>query len=1253
MKTASATKTKRSLALIPALLLVIMETGLARCSASPQLIYTNGFSSNAGSEWSVTNITSPTFGEKFLGPLGLQTVRLTLTNLLPHQRIRLSFDLYILGSWDGNDTQYGPDIWGCRVQGGTNFLRTTFAYSGGQKRQAYPGAYPGGDYPTGTGALLTNTLYGGDFIYRFLFEADHSSNSVAIEFYGENLQQIEDESWGLDNVSVHVFPSAPTITIPPALSNFIPAGETFTLQFAVGGLLPIQLQWRYNNTNINGATNSALILTNVGAGNSGFYSLYATNSFGSVTSAPVYLQVVSANGDEDGDGVDNITEFRIGTRIDHADTDGDGLSDYDELFVFGTNPLEKDTDGDGMPDGWEVQNGLNPRINDANDDADFDGLSNSQEYQYSLANTNTPFNPRNGYSRGLGLSDYEIFTGGQKTNRFFYDRTDRLVGEESSRGISLAYQYDGDGNPARYTVLSRAAETNGLPVLWRFLNGLTNNTSPYFDSDGDGWTDYQEWKAGSSPTNALSTPNLLGNPGINIASLVLPFTPSNFVVGVGQLDGIGAEEIVIGADGNPGTNTNFLLVLTETSSGWSTQRVDVGSFGITSIAVGQVTNRPSAAIYVGLRGTTNGSGRVMEFTSNGGFWQSNMVALSTNQAAFVLGVRGSDILISLATSNSPDGSLSAANFSTNWIVRPLLANVAHRGLGTVADLMANRTGFRLLDSGGVELTFAPPLPANATYWAGSGSAYFLTPTQSDWITAQSYAQQFGGNLVTIDSLAENNWLTTNFGVQAWIGFYRKTLADPYIWISGSPSTFTNWAAGEPQNFEFYTAIEANGQWRDYQVPLNIFPGIIEVPVRSLSEPSTAHTFNWRGSSLTSGFLRATNGSSIFYTFTDDKNANGLIDFGDDFVTAEYLVGGTNASLLTLSRQPIAALTLAQSYGLDSVNFLNASNEVFFTGEPDGQVFAWTATGTNPLQRQLFSAQNGGKAWHALAGVKRLGSGEGLIGLRVDPINQTRCDVILWPPQSVLPQTAGIVQTPPAAAVLPQTNILGSLAALRVRLWDAEGNASTPYLQYQFSGATNWQNATLTALDGAPYSSSNRVATLPTGVNHSLTWNVMGDLGGNVVTNVLLRARAQDFSLLGDWSPSTPFQINMNQDSNSNGIPDWWELQYFGNLSQTTNGDFDHDGVSNFVEYIADTNPTDPNSYPRISGAQRVPNGIRIDWQAGTQARQTLQTSLTLNPTNQVWLNVWTNQPPTSISSSYTDSLSTNGMRFYRIRFERP
>jgi hypothetical protein len=72
-------------------------------------------------------------------------------------------------------------------------------------------------------------------------------------------------------------------------------------------------------------------------------------------------------------------------EICHPDSDRDGLDDYDEVYIWDTNPRDRDTSGDGMPDGEVVRLRefgeppewyacLNPRIADANND----GTSNQQ-----------------------------------------------------------------------------------------------------------------------------------------------------------------------------------------------------------------------------------------------------------------------------------------------------------------------------------------------------------------------------------------------------------------------------------------------------------------------------------------------------------------------------------------------------------------------------------------------------------------------------------------------------------------------------------------------------------------------------------------------------------------------------------------------------------------------------------------------------------------------------------------------------------
>lgn len=64
--------------------------------------------------------------------------------------------------------------------------------------------------------------------------------------------------------------------------------------------------------------------------------------------------------DRDRDGIHKDEEATFGSSDQRVDTDSDGLSDYEEVFVWFTNPARVDTDGDGVADGAEVPQGRSP-----------------------------------------------------------------------------------------------------------------------------------------------------------------------------------------------------------------------------------------------------------------------------------------------------------------------------------------------------------------------------------------------------------------------------------------------------------------------------------------------------------------------------------------------------------------------------------------------------------------------------------------------------------------------------------------------------------------------------------------------------------------------------------------------------------------------------------------------------------------------------------------------------------------------------
>lgn len=83
--------------------------------------------------------------------------------------------------------------------------------------------------------------------------------------------------------------------------------------------------------------------------------------------------VCDADEDTDSDNIANIKEIELGTYPLEADSDGDGLNDYDELYIYFTDPLKCDTDYDGVLDNDEILLGLNPNEQDTDNDGVKDG----------------------------------------------------------------------------------------------------------------------------------------------------------------------------------------------------------------------------------------------------------------------------------------------------------------------------------------------------------------------------------------------------------------------------------------------------------------------------------------------------------------------------------------------------------------------------------------------------------------------------------------------------------------------------------------------------------------------------------------------------------------------------------------------------------------------------------------------------------------------------------------------------------------
>jgi hypothetical protein len=213
--------------------------GVAR--AADQTVYQNDFETAVGPGWTFTGgapliSTSPN-GRRFLGEdptrgFGQGTATLSLTGLPTHSSVQVSFQLYIINTWDGSSGAFnnGPDFFRFGVTGSSPALDTTFSNQPGGEQ-----SFPVENSPAKAGSTESNTLGypGGEAVYTLVFTLPHSASTLSLDFAGAENQGIGDESWGLDNVTVVALgvpdPTAtPTVTSTPTPTETSTATPTAT-----------------------------------------------------------------------------------------------------------------------------------------------------------------------------------------------------------------------------------------------------------------------------------------------------------------------------------------------------------------------------------------------------------------------------------------------------------------------------------------------------------------------------------------------------------------------------------------------------------------------------------------------------------------------------------------------------------------------------------------------------------------------------------------------------------------------------------------------------------------------------------------------------------------------------------------------------------------------------------------------------------------------------------------------------------------
>jgi hypothetical protein len=191
--------------------------------------------------------------------------------------------------------------------------------------------------------------------------------------------------------------------------------DNFTYQWYLGGFpVPEILNGTISSYNINGIS-----------ANNGSWKVEVSNEQGTTSHEFTYQVFVDA----DDDGLSDYRESNlIGTDPHDADSDADGLTDGQEVNTYETDPKHPDTDADGLSDFAEV---IDFRTDPKAADSDSDGLSDYAETSEHGTDPNHADSDEDALSDGV-----EILT--HFSNPLLWDSS----GDGLSDGFLVAHDFD-------------------------------------------------------------------------------------------------------------------------------------------------------------------------------------------------------------------------------------------------------------------------------------------------------------------------------------------------------------------------------------------------------------------------------------------------------------------------------------------------------------------------------------------------------------------------------------------------------------------------------------------------------------------------------------------------------------------------------------------------------------------------------------------------------------------------------------------
>jgi len=239
--------------------------------------------------------------------------------------------------------------------------------------------------------------------------------------------------------------NAPLITVQPT-NQTVTAGATVTLSFAASGTAPLSYQWRREGTNIAGANSGTLVLNSAQPGDSGYYSVFVTNSLGTAVSSAAAISILPPGG--------------LPNRVLNLDGDGDFVVIQDGPGL--QNPTALTIEGWFFP----VANAPNTKPHFINKGDGQDGAS-SRSYELS-------WTPADGFWAEvfLGTDTYATLKTptppGQWTHiAITYDSANRLICLYKNGTLAVSSTNDAAGVP----LTGQTVRQTTLPLVFGVIPG--------------------------------------------------------------------------------------------------------------------------------------------------------------------------------------------------------------------------------------------------------------------------------------------------------------------------------------------------------------------------------------------------------------------------------------------------------------------------------------------------------------------------------------------------------------------------------------------------------------------------------------------------------------------------------------------------------------------------------------------------------------------------------------------------------------